>query len=65
MRSFAASDRFADEVKTRKLKPAYVLVGDEAFFRNRCRAAILQHLVEPSLYEFSVHEVDLASTSVV
>ncbi len=65
MRSFAASDRFAAEVQTRKLKPAYVLVGDEAFFRNRCRAAILQHLVEPSLYEFSVHEVDLASTSVV
>lgn len=64
MRSFAASDRFADEVKTRKLKPAYVLVGDEAFFRNRCRAAILEHLVEPGLYEFSVHEVDLATTSV-
>jgi len=64
MRSFASSDRFADEVKTRKLKPAYVLVGDEAFFRNRCRAAILEHLVQPGLYEFSVHEVDLATTSV-
>ncbi len=64
MRSFAASDRFAEEVKTRKLRPAYVLVGDEAFFRNRCRAAILQHLVAPDLYEFSVHEVDLAATSV-
>ncbi len=64
MRSFAASDRFAAEVESRKLKPAYVLVGDEAFFRSRCQAAILQHLVDPSLYEFSVHDVDLAYNSV-
>ena len=29
-------------------EPAYVFVGDEAFFRKRCRDAILEHLVPPT-----------------
>jgi len=61
-RSFAASDRFEAEVKERKLRPAYVLIGDEAFFRKRCREAILQYLVPSDLREFSVYEFDLAET---
>ena len=45
MRAFTQADRFVTELASRKLRPAYVLVGDEAFFRKRCRDAILEHLV--------------------
>src|SRR5215471_307840 len=62
MRSFAQADRFVSEVQARKLRPAYVFVGDEAFFRKRCREAILDHLVPPELREFSLFEFDLAET---
>lgn len=64
MRSFAATDRFAAEVRERRLRPAYVFLGDEVFFRERCRDAILQHLVPADLRDFSLHEVDLAETGV-
>ena len=64
-RSFAASDRFVSEVAAGKLRPAYVFVGDEAFFRDRCRAAILQHLVPAELRELSLYEFDLAAASVI
>ncbi len=62
MRSFAAAARFVAEVQAHKLKPAYVLVGDESFFRKQCREAILQQLVPTDLREFSVYEFDLAET---
>ena len=64
MKSFTATERFASDVAARKLRPAYVLVGDEAFFRRRCREAILQHLVPPELRDFSLYEFDLAETEV-
>ncbi len=35
MRAFAQADRFVSELESRKLRPAYVFVGDEAFFRKR------------------------------
>jgi len=60
MRSFAQADRFMSEVEARKLRPVYVFVGDEVFFRKRCRQAILQHLVPPDLREFSMFDFDLA-----
>jgi DNA polymerase-3 subunit delta len=60
MRAFAPADRFVSEVEARKLRPAYVFVGDEVFFRKRCREAILQHLVPPELRDFSLFEFDLA-----
>lgn len=63
-RSFAASDRFIAEVAGGKLKPAYVFIGDEVFFRDRCRAALIQHLVPADLRDFSLHDVDLNDTSV-
>lgn len=63
MRSFAQTDRFLSEVQSRKLRPAYVFVGDETFFRKRCREAILQHLVPPELRDFSLFEFDLAETN--
>jgi len=62
MRGFAQAERFVSEVQSRQLRPAYVFVGDEAFFRHRCREAILEHLVPPDLRDFSLFEFDLAET---
>jgi DNA polymerase III subunit delta len=63
MRAFSQADRFFSELESRKLKPAYVLVGDEAFFRKRCRDAILEHLVAPDSRDFGLFEFDLSETS--
>src|SRR5271170_6148570 len=60
MRAFAQADRFVGEIESRKLRPAYVFVGDEAFFRKRFRDAILEHLVPADLRDFSLFEFDLA-----
>ncbi len=65
MRSFAPTERFVSDVKSRKLKPAYVLVGDEAFFRKQCREAVLQHLIPPDMRDFSLYEMDLAECELV
>ena len=63
-RSFAATERFVSDVSARKLRSAYVLVGDEVFFRDRCREALIQHLVTPELRDFSLHDLDLTDSSV-
>src|SRR5580692_8050166 len=65
MRAFAQADRFVNELVSRKLRPAYVFVGDETFFRKRCRDAILEHLVAPDLRDFSLFEFDLTETDLV
>jgi DNA polymerase-3 subunit delta len=65
MRAFAQTDRFVSEVQARKLRPAYVFVGAEVFFRKRCREAILEHLVTPDLRDFSLFEFDLGETDLV
>src|SRR5271157_5644165 len=62
MRAFAQAERFVSELESRKLRAAYVFVGDEAFFRKRFRDAILQHLVPIDLRDFSLFDFDLAST---
>src|SRR5689334_281445 len=62
MRAFAQAEKFVSEVESRKLRPIYVFVGDEAFFRKKCRDAILQSLVPNDLREFSLYEFDLAET---
>ncbi len=62
MRAFAQADRFLTEVQSRKLRPAYVFVGDETFFRKRCREAILEHLVPQELRDFSLFDFDLSET---
>src|SRR5215472_732292 len=64
-RSFAQAEKFASEVAGRKLRPAYVLIGDEVFFRDQCRQALLAHLVPSDLRDFSLHDLDLAEVSVV
>ena len=60
MRAFAQADRFVSELESHKLRPAYVFVGDEAFFRKRFRDAILDHMVPADLRDFSLFEFDLA-----
>jgi DNA polymerase-3 subunit delta len=60
VRSFAASDRFVADVKARRMASGYVFIGDEAFFRKRCRDAILQHLVPAEVRELSVYDMDLS-----
>ena len=60
MRAFAQAERFVSELESRKLRPAYVFVGDEAFFpANAFRDAILEHLVPVDLRDFSLFEFDL------
>ena len=63
-RSFASAEKFASEVAGRKLRPAYVLIGDEVFFRDQCRQALLQHLVPADMRDFSLHDLDLGEVSV-
>ena len=65
MRAFAPVERFVADVTSRKLKPGYVFIGDEGFFRRTCRDAILQHLVPEGMREFSLYEYDLSSTELV
>src|SRR6478752_3420861 len=62
MRAFAQADRFVSEVEARKLRPVYVFVGDETFFRKRCREALLKHLVPADLRDFSLFDFDLSDT---
>src|SRR6204780_2414080 len=65
LRSFASSDRFVAEVKSKaSLRPGYVLAGDESFLYERCRRAILDSLIDPTLREFSLSDLDLAETSI-
>ena len=46
-------------MKEHKLRPAYVFVGDEAFFRKRCRDAVLRHLIPADMRDFSLYDFDL------
>lgn len=62
MKAFAQARRFVSEVECKKLRPAYVFVGDEGFFSRRFREAILEHLVPADLRDFSLFEFDLAET---
>jgi len=61
---FAATDRFIAEVKENRLRPGYVLVGDEVFLYERCRRAVLDALVPADLRDFCLSELDLAETSI-
>src|SRR3954462_4453330 len=65
MRAFAQPDRFVSEVKERKLKPGYLFIGDEAFFRKRCREAVLSFLIPSDMREFALYDFDLAETELI
>ena len=64
LRSFAGVERFLAEIGGDARKPGYVLVGDEAFLYAMCRRGVLETLVPGDLRDFSVHELDLAETSI-
>jgi DNA polymerase III subunit delta len=64
MKTFAPTERFVNDVTTRKMKPGYVFIGDEAFFRRQCRDAVLQHLIPQGMREFAFYEMDLDNVEV-
>jgi DNA polymerase-3 subunit delta len=66
---FAATGRFVAEIEaaqagTGKLRPGYVLAGDEVFLLDRCRAAVLKAFVSEELRDFSLSDLDLSTTSI-
>ena len=65
LKSFASSDRFLTEnASPATLRPGYVLLGDEAFLYQRCRQVVLAALAPPESRDFSLHDLDLAETSI-
>ena len=66
---FSAVGRFVAEIEAAaagngKLRPGYVLAGDEIFLLDRCRAAVLKAFVPADLRDFCLSDLDLASTSI-
>ncbi|HWW99180.1 MAG TPA: hypothetical protein VNY74_15850 [Edaphobacter sp.] len=64
LKSFASADRFTAEIATPSIKPGYVLIGDEVFLYDRCRKAVLATLAPEETRDFSLHDIDLAETSI-
>ncbi len=64
LKSFASTARFLAELPTPQLRPGYVLIGDEAFLYQRCRAGVLATLAPPDQRDFCLHDLDLAETSI-
>jgi DNA polymerase III subunit delta len=66
---FTAVGRFVGEIQAAvanpsRLKPGYVLVGDELFLQERCRQAVAKAFVPPDLRDFCLSDLDLSSTSI-
>ena len=66
---FTATGRFVAEIEAAaagkgELKPGYVLVGDETFLLDRCRAAVLKAFVPEDLREFCLSDLDLSNLSI-
>jgi DNA polymerase-3 subunit delta len=65
LKSFAPTDRFIVEIASpATLRPGYVLLGDEAFLYQRCRQAVLAELAPVGMRDFSLHDMDLADTTI-
>jgi DNA polymerase-3 subunit delta len=65
LRSFASTDRFLAEIASpSSMRPGYVLIGDEIFLYDRCRRAVLSTLIPEGTRDFSLHDLDLAETSI-
>src|ERR1700743_914178 len=69
LRSFSSSTRFIAEVQAAAaanspLRPGYVLAGDEIYLFERCRRVVIDALIDPTLREFSLSDLDLAETSI-
>jgi len=66
---FASVGRFVTEIESAaagkgRLRPGYVLAGDEIFLLDRCRAAVIKAFVPSDLKDFCLSDFDLASTSI-
>jgi DNA polymerase III subunit delta len=66
---FTAVVRFIAEIEAAaagngRLKPGYVLAGDELFLQDRCRAALLKAFAPPELRDFSLSDLDLSGSSI-
>jgi len=66
---FSAVGRFVGEIEAAasgkgKLRPGYVLAGDEVFLLDRCRAAVIKAFVPADLRDFCLSDLDLTSTSI-
>jgi len=66
---FNAAGRFVAEIEdaaagNRLLRPGYVLVGDEVFLMDRCRAALLKAFVPPDLRDFCLSDLDLGGSTI-
>ncbi|MCL2660502.1 MAG: DNA polymerase III subunit delta [Acidobacteriaceae bacterium] len=65
LRSFAPTDRFLDEIASAsKRRAGYVLAGDETFLYEQCRKGVISALAPEGVGEFSLHDLDLAETSI-
>lgn len=49
-------------LRRESLRPIYLLVGDEIFFRDRFRSALIELLTPPELREYCLFDEDLATT---
>ncbi len=61
---FASTDRFLAELKENRLRPGYVLAGDDIFLYERCRRAVVDALVPADLRDFCLSDLDLAETNI-
>ncbi|HEX4064566.1 MAG TPA: DNA polymerase III subunit delta [Acidobacteriaceae bacterium] len=61
---FASTDRFLAELKENRLRPGYVLVGDDVFLYERCRRAVVDALVPAEMRDFCLSDLDLAETNI-
>jgi DNA polymerase-3 subunit delta len=52
------------EVAGGRLRAGYVLAGDEIFFLERCRRALIDAVVPEGLRDFCLSEMDLGETSI-
>jgi DNA polymerase-3 subunit delta len=66
---FNSVSRFIAEIEAAaagasKLRPGYVLAGDEIFLLDRCRAAVIKAFVPADLRDFCLSDFDLTQTSI-
>ena len=66
---FASLSRFVAEIEAAatnpsRLRPGYVLAGDETFLLDRCRATVIKAFVPADLRDFCLSDLDLSSTSI-
>jgi DNA polymerase-3 subunit delta len=66
---FASTERFVAEIaaasnNSGKLRPGYILAGDETFLYERCRRAVTRAFVPPEMRDFCLSDLDLAETSI-